>query len=339
MTTAVSSSLEELARTAAIETAGDAAHVGDLLSVENHDDGYTTVRFASDLKGYAGWVWAVVLTGADAEPTVCESYLLPGDGALLAPEWVPWEDRVRPGDLDAHMVLPYIADDPRLVPGYTAAIGDDVDEMEIFEFGLGRERVLAPEGREAAAERWYRGSHGPTAASAVASTAPCSTCAFFIPLTGSMRMVFGVCANEWSPSDGRVVSVDHGCGAHSQTDAERRASDWPDPDPVVDTGAVVPLDLNDPEPEPEAEPQSEVTEADAAAEAEPGSSAQEQAADVTVAQAEAEAEPEGEVTEVEPTPAVAAESEVEAVAQPDADAPAEPETEREQDSAEERSAD
>lgn len=253
MTTAVSSSLEELARTAAIETAGDAAHVGDLLSVENHDDGYTTVRFASDLKGYAGWVWAVVLTGADAEPTVCESYLLPGDGALLAPEWVPWEDRVRPGDLDAHMVLPYIADDPRLVPGYTAAIGDDVDEMEIFEFGLGRERVLAPEGREAAAERWYRGSHGPTAASAVASTAPCSTCAFFIPLTGSMRMVFGVCANEWSPSDGRVVSVDHGCGAHSQTDAERRASDWPDPDPVVDTGAVVPLDLNDPEPEPEGE--------------------------------------------------------------------------------------
>lgn len=302
MTIAVSSSLEELARTAAIETAGDAAHVGDLLSVENHDDGYTTVRFASDLKGYAGWVWAVVLTGADAEPTVCESYLLPGDGALLAPEWVPWEDRVRPGDLDAHMVLPYIADDPRLVPGYTAAIGDDVDEMEIFEFGLGRERVLAPEGREAAAERWYRGSHGPTAASAVASTAPCSTCAFFIPLTGSMRMVFGVCANEWSPSDGRVVSVDHGCGAHSQTDAERRASDWPDPDPVVDTGAVVPLDLNDPEPEPEAEP-------------------------------------EGEVTEVEPTPAVVAEPEVEAVAQPDADAPAEPETEREQDSAEERSAD
>lgn len=301
MTTAVSSSLEELARTAAIETAGDAAHVGDLLSTETDDDGYTTVRFASHLKGYAGWVWAVVLTGADAEPTVCESYLLPGDGALLAPEWVPWEDRVRPGDLDAHMVLPYIADDPRLVPGYTAAIGDDVDEMEIFEFGLGRERVLAPEGREAAAERWYRGSHGPTAASAVASTAPCSTCAFFIPLTGSMRMVFGVCANEWSPSDGRVVSVDHGCGAHSQTDAERRASDWPDPDPVVDTGAVVPLDLNepDPEPEPEAEPQSEVTEADAAAEAEPGSAAQEQAADVTVAQAEAEAEPDGEATEVE----------------------------------------
>lgn len=286
MTTAVSSSLEELARTAAIETAGDAAHVGDLLSVENHDDGYTTVRFASDLKGYAGWVWAVVLTGADAEPTVCESYLLPGDGALLAPEWVPWEDRVRPGDLDAHMVLPYIADDPRLVPGYTAAIGDDVDEMEIFEFGLGRERVLAPEGREAAAERWYRGSHGPTAASAVASTAPCSTCAFFIPLTGSMRMVFGVCANEWSPSDGRVVSVDHGCGAHSQTDAERRASDWPDPDPVVDTGAVVPLDLNDPEPEPE----GEVTEVEPT----PAVAAEPEVEAVAQPDADAPAEPETE---------------------------------------------
>lgn len=259
MVTAVGHSLEELARAAAVETAGEDALVGGFVGSETDADGYTTLRFASTLRGYSGWTWAVVVTGADAEPTVCESYLLPGDGALLAPEWVPWEDRVRPGDLEPTMVLPYIAEDPRLVPGYTAAVGEDVDEMEIFEFGLGRERVLAPEGREATAERWYRGSHGPTAASAVASTAPCSTCAFFVPLTGSMRLAFGACANEWSPSDGRVVSVDHGCGAHSQTDAERRQSEWPDPDPLVDTGAVVSIDLNepDPEPEPEVEPEAE----------------------------------------------------------------------------------
>ena len=31
-----------------------------------------------------------------------------------------------------------------------------------------------------------------------------------------MRQVFGVCANEYSPSDGQVVSLDHGCGAHSE---------------------------------------------------------------------------------------------------------------------------
>ena len=43
-----------------------------------------------------------------------------------------------------------------------------------------------------------------------------------------MRQMFGVCANEWSPSDGKVVSLDHGCGAHSQTDVPSMPSDWPD---------------------------------------------------------------------------------------------------------------
>ena len=39
---------------------------------------------------------------------------------------------------------------------------------------------------------------------------------FFLPMAGTLRAVFGVCSNEWSPSDGQVVSLDHGCGAHSQ---------------------------------------------------------------------------------------------------------------------------
>jgi hypothetical protein len=138
-----------------------------------------------------------------------------------------------------------------------AATGDeDLDHMAIYEFGLGRERVLAPEARETVAERWYRGSHGPSATSAVASAEPCSTCAFWVPISGSFRVLFGACANEWSPSDGRVVSVDHGCGAHSQTEAERRLSEWPGVDPVVDSGAIDSLDLvSDPETEPETEPE------------------------------------------------------------------------------------
>jgi hypothetical protein len=37
---------------------------------------------------------------------------------------------------------------------------------------------------------------------------------------GALRSFFGVCANAWSPSDGRVVSLDHGCGAHSEIDVE-----------------------------------------------------------------------------------------------------------------------
>jgi hypothetical protein len=52
----------------------------------------------------------------------------------------------------------------------------------------------------------------------MARSAPahCTTCAFFVPLAGAMRQVFGVCANEYAPDDGKVVSVDHGCGAHSE---------------------------------------------------------------------------------------------------------------------------
>jgi hypothetical protein len=33
---------------------------------------------------------------------------------------------------------------------------------------------------------------------------------------GLLGQAFGVCANESSPSDGRVVTFDHGCGAHSE---------------------------------------------------------------------------------------------------------------------------
>ena len=82
--------------------------------------------------------------------------------------------------------------------------------------------------------RWYEGDHGPNAPSARQSTAPCSTCGFFLKIAGAGRVVFGVCANEWSPSDGRVVSVDHGCGAHSETDGPRPGGEWVQSPPVVD---------------------------------------------------------------------------------------------------------
>ncbi len=243
MSVAIESLVESAARAAVVETAGDESSVGALKGVVEGDNALVSVRYECLLPGYVGWDWTVDLAVLDGDVTVCESALLPGEKALLAPEWVPWSDRVRPGDLEPGMVLPYVADDERLLPGYTATGDEDLDRMAIFEFGLGRERVLAPEAREAVADRWYRGSHGPTAPSAVASAEPCATCAFWVPMAGSFRVLFGACTNEWSPSDGRVVSVDHGCGAHSQTEAERRLSEWPGIDPVVDSGAMDVLDL------------------------------------------------------------------------------------------------
>lgn len=293
MTTAVDEFVADTALAAVIETAGDESAVGGLRGVDTVSDGLVSVRYECLLPGYIGWEWAVDLAVVEGTATVCESALLPGDQALLAPAWVPWSDRVRPGDLEPGMVLPYIADDPRLIPGYTATGDADLDEMAIFEFGLGRERVLAPEARDAVVDRWYRGSHGPSAASAVSSSAMCSTCAFWAPMAGSFRTMFGACTNEWSPSDGRVVSVDHGCGAHSQTEAERRLSEWPGIDPVVDSGAVDALDLTaEPEPEPEVAVADAEADSAVVAVADPEADADEPPPDLAIAVPDAEADSE-----------------------------------------------
>ena len=57
----------------------------------------------------------------------------------------------------------------------------------------------------------------------------CETCAYFVALSGPMARVFGVCSNEYTPSDGRVVSRDHGCGAHSDVAQPTRAEQVPSP--------------------------------------------------------------------------------------------------------------
>lgn len=249
----------DLARETAVEVAGDAAAVGAHVTAVDEGERLVTHLFQCELPGYRGWVWSVTLSRAPRgkDAAVCEAHMVPADDALLAPPWVPWAERVRPGDLEPSMVLPKITEDPRLVPGFEATGDEDLDELAIWELGLGRERVLGPDGKDQAAERWYRGSHGPTAASAIAASAPCSTCAFFWPLQGSMRTVFGACTNEWSPSDGTVVSVDHGCGAHSQTDVEQQLSQWPTEDSVIDTDAATSLDLSARDSSDDAGPQSD----------------------------------------------------------------------------------
>jgi hypothetical protein len=214
----------DLARAAA-EEAAEPGTVGEHLGTVAEADRVVTHRFASTARGYRGWTWTVPVARAlrARAATVSEIALLPGGDAVLAPEWVPWQDRLTPADVGAADVLPYTADDDRLEPGYAATGDEDADRVAIWELGLGRPRVLSPHGRADAAQRWYTGDHGPQAEQAKAAAAPCRTCGFFLQLSGSLRQVFGVCTNEWSPSDGQVVSLDHGCGAHSETDVQRRA--------------------------------------------------------------------------------------------------------------------
>ena len=213
--------------------------IGDHLEVVADADLIATHLFACTKPGYVGWRWAVNVTRvADSDVvTVNETVLLPGDGSLLSPEWLPWDERVAAGDLGVGDVLPTAPDDIRLLPGYTGVDQDDTEDDDLrpvlWELGLGRVRVLSVEGREEAAERWANGDNGPNSPIAKAATDQCSTCGFLVVMNGPLGRAFGLCANEFSPSDGQVVSLDHGCGAHSEAE--------PEPPPV----SVVELVIDD----------------------------------------------------------------------------------------------
>lgn len=211
----------DLAREAA-ESIAEAGTVGDHLGMEMVEDRVATHYFACTAGAYPGWRWAITVARVPRSKvvTVSETNLVPGDGALLSPEWLPYADRLAPGDIGPGDVTPRVEDDPLLEAGFEATGDEDVDQVALWELGLGRPRVLSAEGREVAAQRWYDGDSGPNAPVAQKAPAPCSSCGFFIPMAGALRSFFGVCANAWSPSDGRVVSLDHGCGAHSEVDIE-----------------------------------------------------------------------------------------------------------------------
>lgn len=247
----------DLARSAAVELGG-ADVVGEHAGVFADDERVATHLFSCLDRAYRGWRWAVTVSRASRARTVTvsETVLLPGPDSLLAPPWVPWSERVRPGDLGVGDLMPADEDDERLVPAATlqgdeglldwdeatglspagglstaepeadAAAGAAPDEV----VPAGRVRVLSAIGRDMTAARWYNSEHGPGTPLARAAPGPCLTCGFLAPLAGPLGQLFGVCANEYAPDDGRVVSLDHGCGAHSEAVSGRPG-----------TGAVPPV--------------------------------------------------------------------------------------------------
>jgi hypothetical protein len=307
----------DLARAAAEADAGP-GQVGSHVGIQVEGDRVVTHLFASLNPAYVGWRWAVTVTRAARSKvvTVSESVLLPGPDSLLPPPWVPWTERVRPGDLRAGDLMPARSDDDRLVPivaiagetglldwdetdtwqlpGDVSAVptgepgqpgtGTDAGQSSAGELGGGPSeagqpgaglttggrtrtrrrsgsrsrdrtpgllrpaRVLSATGRDEAALRWYTSEQGPDSPLASAAPANCVTCGFLVRLSGPLGRVFGVCANEYAPDDGKVVSVDHGCGAHSDGAAGVSAVEAGTVAPTVDelgydmlnTGATVP---------------------------------------------------------------------------------------------------
>ena len=88
---------------AAAEADATGGEVGSHVGMEVESDRVVTHLFECLSPGYAGWRWAVTVSRASRSKvvTVSESVLLPGPDALLAPPWVPWTERIRPGDLKA----------------------------------------------------------------------------------------------------------------------------------------------------------------------------------------------------------------------------------------------
>ena len=244
-----------IAKAVAIEVADEDNQVGDFVEAIDLGDDVTDFRFETRVRGYEGWQWSVTLYH-DVELdhwTVNESSLVPTDKALRPPAWIPWKDRLEPTDLAVTDSIGTEPDDPRLEEGFRATDAgegapaetpemsetsetskEDVEDA-VEEFELSRRHVLTPLGRAQTAKRWYEGPRGPKSLSTkTADGNPCSTCGFFIPLKGELNLLFGVCANKWSPDDGRVVSVDHGCGEHSEIEPPEPSHLWVQSKPAFD---------------------------------------------------------------------------------------------------------
>ncbi len=266
----------DLARAAAEEVAAPGI-VGGHEGLVSEGDRVVTHYFGCGEPGYRGWRWAVTVARASRAKivTVDEAVLLPGPDALLAPEWVPWSERLRPGDMGPGDLLPTDAEDLRLEPGYSgeeepppnSVVSEEMaalveaEDAEVTpgapadqpvlpargtiaavaeELGLRRARVLSRYGLHAAADRWEE-SFGAKTPMAQAAPASCISCGFLARIGGSLGQAFGVCANEFSPADGRVVSLAYGCGGHSEAAVMPKPPQ--PPPPVIDETRVDPFPL------------------------------------------------------------------------------------------------
>ncbi|NEC89020.1 DUF3027 domain-containing protein [Streptomyces sp. SID12501] len=272
----------DLALSAAEEAAAPGV-VGEHAGLVSEGDRVVTHFFECKEFGYRGWRWAVTVARASRAKlvTLDEVVLLPGPDALQAPEWVPWSERLRPGDMGPGDLLPTDAEDLRLEPGYSGedeplpnsvlasasasvALAAELAEAEDADITPGSPSdftVVPARGSIAAvaeelgmrrarvlsryglhsAADRWEDAYGPTTPMAQAAPATCVSCGFLVAIGGSLGQAFGVCTNEFAPADGRVVSLAYGCGGHSEAAVMPKP---PVPPPhVIDETMVDPFPL------------------------------------------------------------------------------------------------
>lgn len=117
----------------------DADQLGEHLSATADGERLVTHRFAGNVAGYVGWVWFVSIARVPRSKviTVCDLGLIPGEGALLAPEWVPWSARVTPEDIEAdeaeHDDAASAGEQPADTSAEEAATDEEAAESEAAE--------------------------------------------------------------------------------------------------------------------------------------------------------------------------------------------------------------
>ncbi len=105
--------------------------VGDYLHRVDNEDGSYALIFANTMLGYPGWQWTVSMAEVDGDqPTVIEAELMPADGALVAPDWIPWSQRLAEY-LEAQKQAG-IDEEAALAQMQAEAMGDE-DELEDFD--------------------------------------------------------------------------------------------------------------------------------------------------------------------------------------------------------------
>ncbi len=119
---------------AAVDAAREAVHsianpsdVGTHVGARTEGDRVVTHLFECRLSGYPGWQWFAVLTRNSRSKviTVNEVGLLPSDNSVLAPEWVPWAERVRPEDAQSEESPDVTPDSPEPSDSSDHAVPED----------------------------------------------------------------------------------------------------------------------------------------------------------------------------------------------------------------------
>ena len=134
---------KDFAREALI-AATSKSKVGNFIEVIEEGDGLASYLFENNQKGYVGWRWSVTIFQADsAEPTVSEIVLMPGPDSLVAPDWVPWSERLADYKaLQAELEAQAALDAEEAEEAEDGEDESEDDEVEIVD--IDEDELLAP---------------------------------------------------------------------------------------------------------------------------------------------------------------------------------------------------